>query len=215
MRNLPITPRTLTQESVAANAEPLRPAMRREAMRHAGDAMADDIVQLAVITAISNRACYTVGTDFRAWLLAITRNVARNTRRAESRRRYHETRYGCSVRRRSRPAAWLRTLAAEGVEAVEGELLTLPERQRVALVLRCAYDAPYKAIANALGIAEVSARSLVTRGRNTFRTMQCPPCPSTESAGSGCGRPPHTRGGVDGPEKRPSNNWILECNTAR
>jgi RNA polymerase sigma factor (sigma-70 family) len=49
-------------------------------------------------------------------------------------------------------------------------LLTLPERQRAALVLRYFHDLPDAEIARALGCREVTVRSLISRGLATLRT---------------------------------------------
>jgi RNA polymerase sigma-70 factor (sigma-E family) len=49
-------------------------------------------------------------------------------------------------------------------------LLTLPERQRAALVLRYFHDLPDAEIAPALGCREVTVRSLISRGLATLRT---------------------------------------------
>ena len=49
-------------------------------------------------------------------------------------------------------------------------LLTLPERQRAALVLRYFHDVPDAEIASALGCREVTVRSLVSRGLAALRT---------------------------------------------
>ena len=53
-------------------------------------------------------------------------------------------------------------------------LLTLPERQRAALVLRYYLDLPEAEIAEAIGVRPVTVRSLVSRGLAALRTQPHP-----------------------------------------
>ncbi len=62
-------------------------------------------------------------------------------------------------------------------------LLSLPERQRAALVLRFYVDLPDADIAVTLGCREVTVRSLVSRGLATLRRTQAPVSPAPDPGG--------------------------------
>jgi RNA polymerase sigma-70 factor (sigma-E family) len=62
-------------------------------------------------------------------------------------------------------------------------LLSLPERQRAALVLRFYVDLPDAEIAASLGCREVTVRSLVSRGLATLRRQQAHLSPTPDSGG--------------------------------
>ena len=59
----------------------------------------------------------------------------------------------------------------EQVRSTDEALRTLPGRQRAAIYLRFYEDLPYEAVATAMGIPAVTARSLVHRGLKRLATL--------------------------------------------
>jgi RNA polymerase sigma-70 factor (ECF subfamily) len=74
------------------------------------------------------------------------------------------------------PAGWeLPHDAAERrelAEALRGAIDLLPERQRIALVLRYVHDLSHEQIAEAMGVRPGTAGALISRGRAALRTTQ-------------------------------------------
>lgn len=123
---------------------------------------AEDVVQDAALVAAERLEQFERGTDFRAWMAAIVRGVARNAARGARRRALHT-----AAARRERPVS---VEAGEGVagvfdERVRNALGELGHLEGSCILLRVGFDYGYREIAESLGIAEATARSHVYRAR--------------------------------------------------
>ena len=133
------------------------PTLRLVAAAEVGRLHADDAVQQAAVTALASLDRYEPGTDFRAWMAAITRNAARNMRRSEHARGRRERTLRL-VPRRPRPVDHEHAPLFEALAA-------LPGPQRECLLLRIVGEHTYDQIALILGIPAATARSHVFRAR--------------------------------------------------
>ena len=136
-------------------------------------AAAEDAAQISFERAFGALGRYPEGRirrlALRAWLYRITLNVVRNLVRDE-RREVAVAEMPEELSARSRTAsgpeehseAWLDAAAALG---------KLPERQRVAVVLRYLADLPYAEITQATGWPENTAKTLVRRGVGRLRAL--------------------------------------------
>ena len=145
--------------------------LRVVASMHAGDALADDVVQEAAITAMRRFDSFEPGTDFRAWMSAIVRNTARNHRRSERRRAARRERIAHSGTSGSGDSGGTKNGAGGGGmdhvfdAALERAMETLSDVQRACLVLRVVLDHTYDQIATILDMPAATARSHVHRAR--------------------------------------------------
>lgn len=108
----------------------------------------------------------------RAWLLKILLNTWRNARRAAARRPGPAPLHG-EARVEADPAAGVERQAERNETASElARLLAkLPERQRIAVVLRHVNDLSPADIAAVLGCPEGTARSHISRGLSRLRAL--------------------------------------------
>ncbi len=129
---------------------------------------ADDAAQDGFLSAWRAIARYDPGKAFRPWLMQIVVNAARDLRR----------------RRRVRTAEPLDSVSPPGKddpareagdidlgERLRAALATLPERQRLAVVLFDAEGYPQAEIAAMLGIPEGTVKSDVFHGRRALRKV--------------------------------------------
>ena len=155
-------------------------ALRLVAVAEGGRDEADDVVQRAALVAMERLDRFEPGTNFRAWMAAIVRGVARNHRRGRSRRE-----------RRHREAAGLRPEAGHVGEGASGRsprvfrteravhvdipatfgdrlrsaVESLGPQQAACLLLRVVHEHTYDEIAVMLGVPVATARSHVFRAR--------------------------------------------------
>jgi RNA polymerase sigma-70 factor (ECF subfamily) len=138
---------------------------------------AEDVVQETFLLAWRRIAQVTEPAGFRAWLITVTRTVAADMRRRESRKK----RSG----RRATPgedAAVINVLDASPtpVDAIEqreqrdrllGMLQRLPDTYSVPITLRYIAGADYETIGRQLGLSNGSLRGLLNRGMAKLREM--------------------------------------------
>lgn len=126
-------------------------------------ARADDLAQEGLLRAWQARASFTPGTQMRAWVFVITRNLFYSERRRAWRSvAYDET-------------AAERTLKTDAVQTdqldlddVRRALATLPDDQREALILVSAGGLSYEEAATVCGCAVGTIKSRVNRGRKAL-----------------------------------------------
>jgi RNA polymerase sigma factor (sigma-70 family) len=124
-----------------------------------GPTDADDAAQQAWTQALAAYPALTDARNLRGWLLTITRNVAMDTHRSRSRRAVPvadppETPVGPPVD--SDPTLW-------------AAVRTLPERQRLAVVLRYVLDLDHAEISAILNTTSAASRRLVSDALATLR----------------------------------------------
>jgi RNA polymerase sigma-70 factor (ECF subfamily) len=131
---------------------------------------AEDIAQDAYVRAYRALRTYEPARiralQVRAWLAKIALNVWRNRTRA-ARRETDELDERLPADSREAPEASAER--TEGAHRLRCLLATLPERYRLAVVLRHAYDVPYAEAASALGIPVGTLKANVHRGTRLLR----------------------------------------------
>lgn len=166
----------LSPEAFRAELEPLIPQVRAFArfLCQSDRAAADDLAQEALLRAWQARASFEPGTQLRAWLFVILRNLFYSDRRRAWRSvAYDET-------------AAERTLQTKSVQAellelddVRRALALLPDDQREALILVTAGGLSYEEAAQICGCAVGTIKSRVNRGRRALaqilETQSVPP----------------------------------------
>lgn len=129
---------------------------------------ADDAAQEGFLSAWQAIRRYDSRRSFRPWLMQIVVNAARDLRR---RRRVRVTDQLDHVAAASRDDPARDAWAADLGERLRGALATLPERQRLAVVLFDAEGYPQAEIASMLGIPEGTVKSDVFHGRRALRRV--------------------------------------------
>lgn len=140
------------------------PSLRAFAVSLSGQLdRADDLVQETLVKAWRNLGSFTEGTNMRAWLFTILRNV-----------------YISDIRRRRREVQDTDGAFAEGVPVAPQQnghmdladfrkaLADLPEEQREALILIGAAEFSYEEAAEISGCAVGTVKSRVNRARNAL-----------------------------------------------
>ena len=140
-----------------------------------GDADAEDIAQQVFIRVWQSAPRYNPSAKFTTWLLTITRNLVFNEMRRRQRARLVPLDPGDADRppvghadssARSAPEE---IADAELQEAVTRAISSLPESQRMAVVLRRFENMPYEEIAKVLKTTVPSVKSLLFRARTDLR----------------------------------------------
>lgn len=129
---------------------------------------ADDAAQDGFLSAWQAIGRYDVRRAFRPWLMQIVVNAARDLRR---RRRVRTTEPIEFVAAASRDDPARDAGALDLGERLKAALATLPERQRLAVVLFDAEGYPQSEIAKMLGIPEGTVKSDVFHGRRALRKV--------------------------------------------
>jgi RNA polymerase sigma-70 factor (ECF subfamily) len=173
MRPRPETPRATFEQELLQAVE----AVHRFAVHLVRDAVrAEDLVQETYLRALAHRDQYEPGTNCRAWLFTICRNLyLKEAARAE--------------REVAAEDAALEALAAAGIhagiaaidpdgalfhrpeltEAIQRALATLPEEYRVVVVLIDLEDQSYADAARVLDVPIGTVRSRLFRGRRLLQ----------------------------------------------
>ena len=140
-----------------------------------GDATdAEDIAQQVFIRVWNSAARYEPNAKFTTWLFTITRNLVFNEAR---RRRRHpamplerdtdERAFQAEDVRAKAPSAVL--LDTEMQEAIQAAIDSLPEAQRMAVILRRYQDVSYEEIATILKLTVPAVKSVLFRARTELR----------------------------------------------
>lgn len=140
---------------------------------------AEDMAQQVFFRIWRSAARYQPTARFSTWLFTITRNVVFNENRRLSRRRemsIEDLGEGAPERTppdtEATPDASL--LESELHDAIDQALAQLPEKQRLALVLRRYEEMPYEEIGEVLDLSLPAVKSLIFRARNTLRGLLAP-----------------------------------------
>jgi RNA polymerase sigma-70 factor (ECF subfamily) len=129
---------------------------------------ADDAAQDGFLSAWQAIGRYDARRAFRPWLMQIVVNAARDLRRRR-RVRAAEPLDHVAAAARDNPAGEVGALDLG--EKLRAALATLPERQRLAVVLFDAEGYPQAEIAKMLGIPEGTVKSDVFHGRRALRKV--------------------------------------------
>jgi RNA polymerase sigma-70 factor, ECF subfamily len=135
----------------------------------------EDIAQQVFIRVWKSAARYVPRAKFTTWLLKITRNLVFNELR-RAKRHIHvplqpdpeAEEIALADQRSQTPDASL--LEAELQEKIEEAIQSLPESQRMALVLRRYQDFSYEEIADVLKLSVPAVKSILFRARTELRS---------------------------------------------
>ena len=135
---------------------------------------AEDVAQKVFLRLWKSAPRYKPSAKFTTYLFTITRNLVFN----ESRRRSRHPSVSLDEReengaRHANPAPEARPdeelLNRELARAIDAAIASLPEKQRLAVVLRRYQETPYEEIAEILGTSVSSVKSLLFRARDSLR----------------------------------------------
>ena len=137
----------------------------------------DDLAQEVFIRVFVHRRNYRRGSKFSTWLFTIAVNLAKNEiRRRVRKRNWFSLDALQEVLKDSLPQladpveSRERTLEREQLQdAVARAIVTVPEKYRLALVLRDIEGLPYEEIADVLGIPGGTVRSRINRARGMLK----------------------------------------------
>jgi RNA polymerase sigma-70 factor (ECF subfamily) len=174
------------------------PKLRRYARTLTRDAAdADDLVQECLARALAKLHLWKPGTDLRAWLFRLHNQHVSQLRRA--------TRYGTAVNW-SEDALAL-TCAPDQIEHVEFReferaIMSLPEKQRTAVLLIALTPGNYYEVASACDVPVATIRTRLARGRRNLRELR-----------GITHLPPHTSTSCEAPAKTPvaAKSLYLAC----
>lgn len=148
------------------------------AARMVGPSEAEDLAQKVFLNVWKAAPRWRPDARVTTWILTITRRLVFNESRRRGRARIvpqavspekEETDFPDSA---AGPSEAL--IRSELHQAISNALLTLPEKERLALVLREYEGLAYEEIADVLGTTLSSVKSLLFRGRATLRVRLAP-----------------------------------------
>jgi RNA polymerase sigma-70 factor (ECF subfamily) len=135
---------------------------------------AEDVAQQVFVRVWKSAGRYEPTAKFTTWLMTITRNLVFN----EMRRLQRSRMVSMETREEDPPmqfpdesarAPGEVLLEAEMEQAVDDAIASLPEMQRMALVLRRYEEMPYEEIAKVLETSVAATKSIIFRARNELR----------------------------------------------
>lgn len=151
----------------------LLPRLRRFAVGLAGNAAdGDDLCQMCVERALTNRHQWQEGTRLDSWMYRIMRNLWIDETRARSRRAqtFVADEAGLGVGGADN-AAWGAQEAAVELSNVDRAMQRLPEDQREAVLLVMVEGYAYKEAAEIVGCPVGTLNSRLVRGRDALLAM--------------------------------------------
>ena len=158
--------RTGDRSALADVEARFRSRLHRVAFLHCGNRDdAQDLVQESLIAAWESIGRYEPGTSFGSWLTGIAANRALAWRRREGLRR-HEP-----LEDPPAPAPLDSLDASERTGRVRRALASLPDRERLILILRAVEGWPARKIAEHLGIAAPSVSTALWQARTKLATL--------------------------------------------
>ncbi len=150
---------------------------------------ADDLAQEVFVRVYVHRRNYRHGSKFSTWLFTIAANLAKNEIRRRVRRRnwfsldaLQETLQDSFIQLADPTEGHERALEREQLrEAIGMAIGTVPEKYRMALVLRDIEGLPYEEIATVLNIPGGTVRSRINRARAMLKRKLQPLLRRTEA----------------------------------
>lgn len=162
-------------EAFEALVERHKPGVIGTIYRMLGDLdEAHDLAQRVFIRVWKSAPRYKASAKFTTWLFTITKNLVYNESRRRKRRPHYsleaqEEEYHLSMPDHAAVEPGDALLHQEMQEAIDTAMAKLPERQRMALVLRRFEHLPYEEIAAAMDLTVSSVKSLLFRARAHLR----------------------------------------------
>jgi len=130
---------------------------------------ADDLSQETFLRAFRAYRALPPGANVRAWLFTIATNLGRNHFRAQSRRRRAYAAVALEAPAGAPDRTDGRVLADEARVRVEQVIGGLPEKQRLAFIMRKMHELDYAEIGTSLRCSEESARAHVFQALRKIR----------------------------------------------
>jgi RNA polymerase sigma-70 factor (ECF subfamily) len=130
---------------------------------------ADDLSQETFLRAFRAYRALPAGANVRAWLFTIATNLGRNHFRAQARRRRAYAAAALDAPAGVPPVADGRVLADEARARIERVITGLPEKQRLAFIMRKIHELDYTEIGASLRCSEESARAHVFQALRKIR----------------------------------------------
>lgn len=139
--------------------------------RMIGTADAEDIAQQVFLNVWKSAPRWRPDAKVTTWLMTITRRLVFNEARRRSRTRIvlRQPEEESPEYPDTKPSPDKEILEREMHAAIEAAMESLPERERMVVVLRRHEAMPYEEIAAVLGTTVPSVKSLLFRARNTLR----------------------------------------------
>lgn len=139
-------------------------------------AEAEDIAQQVFIRLWKSAPRYEVKAKFTTFLFTITRNLVFNETRRKQRRKEHsleeqEENSFSEMSDQSTAAPDDDLLKAELRAQIDRAIESLPEKQRMAVILRRYENMPYEQIADVLELSVSAVKSQLFRARGTLREL--------------------------------------------
>ncbi|KAI95610.1 sigma-70 family RNA polymerase sigma factor [Rhodomicrobium vannielii ATCC 17100] len=157
--------RDVTTDTIAAMKAEI-PRLRRFARYMTRDAdYSDDLVQECLARAIANIGSWQPGTNLRAWLFVILKNVFRN----DKRRAQHDIAYRNGLERDAPLYSSPQQLNHIVLSEVQNAFLDLTEDHREVLMLIAVEGLRYEEAASVLNISVGTVKSRLSRARNALR----------------------------------------------
>lgn len=131
---------------------------------------AEDIAQQVFIRIWKSAARYQVSAKFTTWMFTITRNLVFNEMRRRKRKPVvsmdeREEDYNLTAKDENTATPDQQVLENELVKAIDDAIQSLPEKQRLAVILRRYEDRSYEEIAEVLKLSLSAVKSLLFRAR--------------------------------------------------
>ena len=135
---------------------------------------AEDIAQQVFVRIWKSAKRYQVKAKFTTWMFTITRNLVFNEMRRRQRKpavsmNEREEEFHIATPDESVATPAEATLQNELEEAVDAAIQALPEKQRMAVVLRRYEELPYDEIAGILELSLPAVKSLLFRARSQLK----------------------------------------------
>jgi RNA polymerase sigma-70 factor (ECF subfamily) len=131
---------------------------------------AEDCLQETYLRAFRAYASLVHADNLRAWLYKIATNAARSHWRRTNRMQIESIGEAERLARRDQDPETLVTAQME-LREVKKAVMSLPEKQRIALVLHRFQDLAYPDVAAAMGISEEAARANVYQAARKLRNI--------------------------------------------
>lgn len=180
-------PAEIEEADFRTELEALIPQLRAFARSLCGQRdLADDLAQEALMKAWAARAKFQAGTNLRAWVFIILRNVfLSQMRRARFKGDWNQE---AAEKMLAAPARQVQQLQMSDMQRA---LMRLPAAQREALILVGAGGLAYEEVAEICGCAVGTVKSRVARARAALERVltdgTCPPRASCDTAAAAAG----------------------------
>jgi RNA polymerase sigma factor (sigma-70 family) len=155
-----------------ADVRRLEPVLYRFALRATRDPeLSRDLTQEALLAAVAQAATFAERSSLRTWVVGILAHKVIDHRRRTAVRRAEIDDDGDLLAAPSAEDVERVVMARQELRAVDRALVSLPERERLAVLLLDVECVDRTEACHALGVSATHLRVLLHRGRNRLRRM--------------------------------------------